>query len=440
MNHKYGIDYDVFFNLIDNMYDEVIVYDNNYNIIYINQACVRHYGCGPNKMIGKSFYDFVHADWWGPSILPIVYNEKKSYVIRQKTFLGTDLLTIAVPYFDKNGEIEYVVMNVRDTVNEIDLWNAQEAFTRVASSSDITLIGSSREIIRIKQLVARISQLDSPCIFYGEPGVGKTVMARYLHSISKKSSASFAAFNCASLPDDKLRKELFGTKDQPGLFYKMRTGTVLLQNIYALSLETQNLLLEYIERENSPGDWDDQSARILVSSNIDLKNLVRSGKLLASLYYKLSVSEVYIPPLRKRREDIRPIIEYFIGYYGAKYHENKHFTEGAMKALIHADWPSNVRELRYTIERLLVMTDNPVIDTAQLPPSVFGVMDIDAQAHLEPTENFDKRMENFESCLIRDAYEKYGSSRKIAEHLGISQSKANNLLRKYIRQNDGITP
>ncbi len=70
MNYIYGMDFDIFFSIVDNMYDEILIYDKNFNIVYINKACIRHYGCSPEQMIGKSFYDFVHADWWRPSILP----------------------------------------------------------------------------------------------------------------------------------------------------------------------------------------------------------------------------------------------------------------------------------------------------------------------------------------------------------------------------------
>ena len=78
MDYVYGMNYETFFSIVDNMYDEILIYDGQYNIVYINQACSRHYGCRPEQMIGKSFFDFVYADWWGPSILPTIYKEKKS--------------------------------------------------------------------------------------------------------------------------------------------------------------------------------------------------------------------------------------------------------------------------------------------------------------------------------------------------------------------------
>lgn len=101
--------------------------------------------------------------------------------------------------------------------------------------------------------------------------------------------------------------------------------------------------------------------------------------------------------------------------------------------MINAEWPNNIQELRYTIERLVVMTDHPAIDTDQLPKRIFGIVDTDEPFSLSENENFDTRVANFESALIHDAYQKYGTSRKIAEQLGISQTKANNLIRKYLK-------
>lgn len=164
----YGLSYSDFFSLVDNMYDELLIYDKNCNIVYINRACSRHYGCDPKQMIGKNFYDFVHADWWGPSILPIVLKEKRAYAIKQSTFLGSELLTIAVPIFDKNNEIRFVVMNVRDIVNEVDLYNPHYLSIKDQPAKTPEPVYSSAEMQNVIQLIKRLAPLDTSCIFWGE--------------------------------------------------------------------------------------------------------------------------------------------------------------------------------------------------------------------------------------------------------------------------------
>ena len=436
MEYVYGMNFDTFFKIVDNMYDEILIYDRNYNIVYINQACSRHYGCRPEQMIGKSFFDFVYADWWSPSILPVVFKEKKSYAIRQHTFLGSELLTIAVPLFDKNGEVEFVVMNVRDNVNEIDLYNPQYVSVQTSDEGISTPIAESSEMQKVLRLVERVAPLNTPCIFSGETGVGKSTIAHYLHSISARQKYSFASIDCTGLPDDRMKRGLFGGRETPGLIDRMRDGTLLLENISGLSPEAQTQLVQYLNDTRAGSDGSDRQTRILASTDKNLRAMIRNGQFREDLYYQLNVVEIYVPPLRKRRQDIRPLVYYFSTYFCTKYNVNRQFTEGAIQALIHADWPSNVRELRHTVERLIVTVDNPVIDASQLPKTLFGIVDFEEAPLSSENENFDERVSNFESSLIHDAYQKYGSSRRIAKHLGISQTKANNLIRKYITNID----
>lgn len=427
MKYIYGMDFDTFFSIVDNMYDEILIYDRNCNIVYINQACSRHYGCRPEQMIGRSFFDFVHKDWWSPSILPVVIREKKSYAIQQKTLVGVELLTIAVPLFDAQGEVEFVVMNVRDTVNERDLYNPHYISVPEPSEQAMIPVGESPEMQKILRLVKRVAPLQIPCLFSGEFGVGKHTLALYLHSISTRKDKPFAVFNCAGLPEEKLAAELFGQEGEAGLLEKMHGGTLLFKNISELAIGYQVRLLAYLNKEPD-------AIRVLASTDKSLPALIQNKQFLPELYDYLNVVEIYVPPLRKRRQDIRPLIYRFLSDFREKYKVNRHFSEGALQTMIHADWPNNVRELRHMVERLVVMTDNPVIDVNQLPKSLYGIVDMNDTLFSNTTENFQERVENYESFLIHDAYEKYGSSRCIAEHLGISQTRANNLVRKYIKK------
>lgn len=435
MEYVYGMNFETFFSLIDNMYDEILVYDRNYNIVYINQACCRHYGCRPAQMIGKSFFDFVHEDWWSPSILPVVFKEKKACAIRQKTYIGSELLTIAVPLFDQKGEIEFVVMNVRDTVSEIDLYNPRYISVRTPEKLVETPVAESAEMKSILQVVERVAAMDTPCFFTGETGVGKATLARYLHSLSSRKEHPFTVFDCTGLSSDRALQELFGDENTPGLLDKMREGTLLLEEISGLSLEVQSKLVKYLNGNRAKPDTSEKRVRILASTANNLGALIQNGQLREDLYYRLNVVEIHVPPLRKRRQDIRPLVLYFLGYFCSKYQVNRHFTEGALQTLIHADWGSNVRELRHTIERLVVLVDTPIIDVGQLPMNLYGIVDGEVPYDSE-NESFDERVANFESSLIHDAYQKYGTSRRIAKQLGISQTKANNLIRKYIKTDE----
>lgn len=212
----------------------------------------------------------------------------------------------------------------------------------------------------------------------------------------------------------------------------MRKSTVLLKRVSELSLGMQAQLLRYLNGELS--FHSEQRARILATTEKDLRLLAESDLFLKELYYKLNVSEVYVPPLRKRPADIRPLIQFFLGKYCSRYNTNRSFTEGALQLLIHADWYGNVLELRNTIERIVVMSDTPTISTDQLPKTMFGLTEMtDMMAGVE-AKSLDARMEMLEASIIRDAYQEYKTSRRVAEALGISQTRANNLMRKYVKE------
>ena len=426
MKHMFGLDFDTFFSLIDNMYDEVIVYDRDLNVVYVNQACIRHYGCQPDKMIGRTFYDFVHADWWSPSILPVIMHEKKAYAIKQRTYMGIDLLTIAVPVFDSDGEVEFVIMNVRDNVNELDLYNPHFISDESPDEPAVTPIANGPDMQRVVRLAARVAPLSSPCLISGEAGVGKRTVARYIHSLARPGEP-FSIFDCMVLSEERTDRELFGDGSSSGILERMNGGTLLLTNICGLSLSAQARLLPYLYR-----DGDSGMTRIIASTDKNIKALVESGQFREDLYYRLNAAEIHVPPLRKRPEDMRPLIYRFLSESCSKYKVSRQLTEGVIQTLIHADWPNNVSQLKYVVERLVIASDSPVIDMSQLPKSLFGIVDSEEAPLLDRTENFDDRVYQFESLLIHDAYNKYHTSRCIADHLGISQTRANNLVRKYI--------
>lgn len=443
-----GMDYQTFFSLIDNMHDEVIVYDHNYKIVYLNRAGSRHYSCPPEEMIGRSFFDFVgENEWWAPSILPIVYEQKKGYAIRQKTKTNCELLTVAVPLFDEHEELKFVVMNVQDNLNDIELYNPHYISSSGKQDADLIPVVESREMKDLLALVERVSLVDATCILTGESGSGKTLIAQYMHSISPRRDRPFVNLNCASIPDDLIESELFGyvkgafsgasSSGKKGLISVADTGTLLLDEISELSMAAQAKLLNVIQdREFLPVGAIKPvkvDVKIIAATNKNLQNMMAIGTFREDLFYRINVIDIYIPPLRKRREDIRPLIKHFLDYFNTKYKMSKKLSENAVKILYNYEWKGNVRELRHLIERILVTTAVEEIDETHLPKHVFGIVDHSpTESPAALPESYQEEMERYEADLIRRVYKQCGSSRKVSELLSISQTKANNLIRKYL--------
>lgn len=405
----------------------------------------------PDFMIGKTFFDLVDERRWEPSILPIVYKEKKAFAIKQKTYTNTELLTIAVPLFDEHHEIKYVVMNVRDIVNKVDLYNPSY-ITTTCSNKKLVPIAASAEMNDVIALVNKISQVDVTCIITGESGTGKTMIAKYMHSISPRKNNPFIHLNCASIPNELLESELFGyakgaftganSSGKKGLLEIANTGTVFLDEISELSLSAQSKLLTVLqEKEFLPIGANKTvkvDVKIITATNKNLKEMAEIGTFREDLYYRINVVDIYIPPLRKRRKDIPILIDHFLSDFNQKYGVSRQLTSGAIHALANYEWKGNVRELRHLVERLVVTSNSLIIDITDLPNNIFGIVDYgdnckDVSFKLDKNCNtLEKKMNMFESLIVNEAYKKCGSSRKLAKYLSVSQTKANNLIRKHL--------
>ena len=450
-NLPFNISLETIMKIIDNMYDEILIYDNRYNIVYINKACQRHYNCTAESMIGKSFFDFINKDnnSWDCSILPIVYKDRKPYAVKQKTFLGTELFTIAIPIFDEKNILKYVVMNVRDNTDGIKIYNPDYTYKDSIVKNIEPPKSNNIKMQELLKMIERIKNIDTPCILTGESGTGKTMLAKYIHSISDRANEPFVSLNCASIPTNLVESELFGyekgaftganSKGKKGLFETANKGTLLLDEISELPLSAQSKLLHVLQEQkylpiggNKPIEID---VKIIAATNKDLRTLVFNKQFREDLYYRLNVIELYLPPLRERKEDISFLIKSFIEKFNKKYFFSKSFTKEALEILEAAQWKGNIRELQHAIERLMVTNDSYVIGVEHLSERLPNHSSDKNSIEEDFGMSFDEKVSHYEANLIKEAYQKFKTSRKVAQYLKISQTKANKLIRKYINNN-----
>jgi two-component system response regulator AtoC len=249
------------------------------------------------------------------------------------------------------------------------------------------IIGASRKTIELMKFVHKIAASEaSTILIQGESGTGKDLIAKAIHYESSRKDHPFVAINCSAIPETLMEAELFGHERgaftdakamKKGLFEIADGGTLFLDEIGELSPLLQAKLLRVLEDQmlrRVGGVRDIQmDVRVIAASNRDLERAVREGHFRQDLYYRLAVISIYIPPLRERKEDILPIVEFFLDHYNRKYRKSvRGITDEARRLLLQNDWPGNVRELKNAIERAMILEDEPTLRPHYLPVSVSG--------------------------------------------------------------------
>ena len=250
----------------------------------------------------------------------------------------------------------------------------------VRGVAEPTIVGSSPSLRRTIALAEHAAAKNVKVIITGESGVGKDIVARYVHTHSARAAKPFVALNCAGLAETLLESELFGHvkgsftgayRDKVGCFEQAHHGTVFLDEIGDMGPRMQGLLLRFLEtgeirRVGADGPPVQVDVRIISATNRDLYDLVRRGEFREDLYYRIHVMHVEVPPLRERVEDIQPLLHYMAKKYGVALT----FTEPAIRLLETYKWPGNVRELQNVVEQLGSIVRETAVDLDDLPPAI----------------------------------------------------------------------
>ena len=243
-------------------------------------------------------------------------------------------------------------------------------------------IYASDKMHRIKEIIDYVANTDVTVLIQGESGVGKEVVARSIHQNSYRKDRPFVKVNCAALPHELLESELFGYekgaftgayRQKPGKFELASGGTIFLDEITEISPSLQAKLLQVLQDREFPrlgGKKDIQvDARVLVATNRNIHEAVRSGRFREDLYYRLNVVSITVPPLRERREEIPVFVEHFLDKFSKKYRKTVlPLSEKAIRVLLQHRWPGNVRELDNLIQRFVVLKNEDAILEELVPP------------------------------------------------------------------------
>ncbi|MEN3044259.1 MAG: sigma-54 dependent transcriptional regulator [Candidatus Hydrothermales bacterium] len=298
-------------------------------------------------------------------------------------------------------------------------------------------IAVDEKMLEVKKIALKSAKSDLPIFIYGETGVGKEVLAKFIHKNSKRKERSFIAVNCAALPSELLESELFGYKkgaftgafkDKKGLLEVADGGTIFLDEISEMPSNLQTKLLRVIEnKEIIPlGSVETKKIdiRIISATNRDPKETLKEGRLREDLYYRISAFPIYIPPLRERKKDIPALIEYFIKRISKKLKKDFTVQEEVVEILLDYNWKGNIRELENVIERACAICEGTVIKKEHLP---FEIVEESITA---------KNLKELEEKLILEVLKEFdGNVKKAARKLGIHPSTIYRRLKKITKKN-----
>ena len=310
------------------------------------------------------------------------------------------------------------------------------------------IVGTSRRMQEVFELIRRAAPARSNILITGESGTGKELVARAIHRLSPRDSNPFVPVHTSAIPSELLESSLFGhvkgaftgaVSSRKGLFEAAHQGTLFLDEVGTINPETQTKLLRVIqEREiRRVGGVEARGVdvRLLAASNVDLWAEVHAGRFREDLYYRLNVITIDLPPLRDRREDIPLLVSHFLRNFSE---ENDRdvvgFSPEAIDALTEYSWPGNVRELENAIERAVVMSRGDTVEIDELPAALRTAPKNELTISEIPPEGLDFRfaVDAFKAQLIARALEQCGGvQRKAAKLLQLSPTTLNEMVHKF---------
>jgi two-component system nitrogen regulation response regulator NtrX len=334
----------------------------------------------------------------------------------------------AAGFIDKAEPMERVALEVEGAVERYRL--RREVFALQRRLGESALLGASERIAALRETIARVAPVPSTVLIQGESGTGKELVARELHRLGPHPAGPFVAINCAALPEQLVESELFGHErgaftgavaQRKGAFESASGGTLFLDEIGDLPAPAQAKLLRALEQREIQRVGAVKpitvEVRVIAATNRDLDAETRSGAFREDLLYRLNVHVIEVPPLRERREDVALLAERFLDEICRRFGVLPRSLSGeARELLVSYDWRrNNVRELRNTIERMVVTADGETIRAEHVPPGIRG----DAPA--ETAHTFQELKADAERTIILAALERHDwHVTRTAEALGLA--------------------
>ena len=445
----------------DSSYDGLCLSDSAGNILYTNESVQKTYNLKDGNLAKQSVRNWISGGVIDSSVTLEVIKQRKPVTIIQHSKSGTEMLVTGTPIFNQDGKLIYIICNSREITalsqmkEELEETKAlnqrySEELSKIFlnKQNKMNLVVKSKAMKHILETALSVANFDSTVLISGESGVGKSIIAKLIHENSIRKTKPFIRVNCGAIPESIVESELFGYDEgaftgakqggKQGYFELANGGTLFLDEIGELPRNVQVKLLHFIENRNIMRVGGVKTitidARILAATKRDLKNMIKKNKFREDLFFRLNVVPIHILPLRERREDILPLIQYYLERYNSQYNRKMKISSNALKLLCNYPYPGNVRELNNLIERIFILSKGSIITKADLPPEILENTQIPYSASgmgSDPNQSLKTLMEKYEAEIIRNALESVGTQEKAAQRLKVSQATIARKAKKY---------
>lgn len=361
----------------------------------------------------------------------IVERSGKAYVINTSTFpiedngrrIGTFDLSSSLTPKSKNDEKED-----RNKLYVLD-----------------SIVTENEAMLSIKSKILKVSRNDSPVMVIGESGTGKELIVEAIHSMGSRREKPFISVNCAAIPDALMESTLFGTvkgsftgaENRKGLFEIADGGTLFLDEINSMNIDLQAKLLKAVEEQKymklGGERYVDVDVRVISAVNVDPEGAIKNNSLRSDLFFRLGVVQFFVPPLRERKEDLKPLTEHFISYYNSKMNRQViGVDEDVRRVFENYPWPGNVRELRNVMESAFNMAEGEYIALSDIPETlaVFSFTRGNA-AFPEAGKSLTSMMNEYEKEIIQQTLRNSASLSQASSMLKMTRQAVKYKIEKY---------
>lgn len=442
--------------LLDALHDGIYVTDGDGVTLKVNRAYERLTGLKAEALVGRRMVDLVREGIISRSASLRVLQDRAPFSVMQRLGNGKRLLVSASPIFGEGRSVRYVVSVVRDMTELLRMKHERDELQQLKQLRTSTAklhAGEQDELLQspsvlgdpaLYALARRVASRDVKVLIQGETGVGKTLLARFIHNASERAAEPFLALNCGAMPEHLIEAELFGyapgaftgasAKGKRGLLELANRGTVFLDEIGDLPLSLQIKLLKVIEENRfipvGGLELREVDVRIITATHRNLRQMVEEGTFRADLFYRLNVVPLQLMPLRERRTEIAPLLRHYLDHFNRIHGQQLEWDLEAMDWLMEYRWPGNIRELINLVERLVVTCDGERIESLDLP-SEYRSVGTDSS----PDTGLPLRrvVELAERAAIRRALQMYGTTRGAAKALGVSQATIVQKMKRWER-------